>query len=188
MSILIPVFAALGLGAAAVAGDPDGVVTTARPDNGAVVVADATIEVATPSSTVASATQNLSTAQQIDRWLSERQPEVEAPVWRDEEPRRVTGEVSLGIGSHDYRDFGARVNVPLGENGTLSLSYSESRNAPYYRPIGRDGLFWDPRDPYGEWAASGFGRGLWVTPSGRSLSPVDDGTLIPRRDNKSVAD
>lgn len=187
MSILVPVFAMLGLASSLAGQNPDGVVTRAR-ETGSVATTAQTVETATPSSTVTSATRELSTAEQIDRWLEAREPVADAPVWRDEEPRRVTGEVNLGIGSHDYRDFGARVQVPLGENGTLSLGYSETRNAPYYRPTGRDGLFWDPRDPYGEWAGAGVGRGLWTTPSGRSLSPVDDGTLIPRRDRQTVAD
>ena len=188
MSILVPVFAALGLTAALGDQDPNGVVTTARPDAGSISVIKGEIEAATPSSTVSSATQNLTTAEQIDRWLSQREPVREAPVWRDEEPRRVTGEVSLGIGSHDYRDYAARVEVPLGENGTLSLGYSETRNAPYYRPLGRHGLFWDPRDPYGDWARAGVGRGVWMSPSGRSLSPIDEGTLIPRRNHQPTED
>lgn len=185
MSILVPLYMALGLGASALTGDPDGIVATARADAGAPVAPSQDVQAQSPSSTVSSAIENLSTADQIDRWLSARPATGEEPVWRegqpkavpDDAPRRMTGEVRLGIGSHDYRDFGARVDVPLGENGSLSLGYSETRNAPYYRPVGRDGLFWDPRDPYGEWA----GRGDWTTPSGWSHSPVDEGTLIPRR-------
>jgi len=188
VSILLPIAVALSFGAADLANDPDGVVATARPDRGAIIEIDARPEVATPSSTVSSVTQNLSTAEQIDNWLSNRPATPEAPVWRDEQPRKMTGEVSLGIGSHDYSDVSARVDMPLGERGSLSLGFSQTRNAPYYRPVGRDGLFWDPRDPYGEWSSMGLGRGQWVTPSGRSLSPVDDGTLIPRRDRISTED
>lgn len=188
MSILLPIAVAISLGAADLANDPDGVVTTARTGNGAVVATDAAPQVASPSSTVSSATQNLSTAEQIDNWLGNRPAVAEAPVWRDEEPRRMTGEVSLGIGSHDYSDVSARVDMPLGTNGSLSLGFSQTKNAPYYRPMGRDGLFWDPRDPYGEWSSMGLGRGQWITPSGRSLSPVDDGSLISRRERIPTED
>lgn len=188
MSILVPIFMALSLTGADGVNDPQGVVTTARPDASLPVVGDAKIEVATPSSTVSSSTQNLTTAQQIDRWLGERPSADEAPVWRDQEPRKMTGEVSLGIGTNDYSDVSGRIHVPLGESGSLSLGFSQTKNAPYYRPFGRDGLFWDPMDPMGEWSGMGVGRGLWTTPSGRSISPLDDGTMIPRREPQRHTD
>ncbi len=155
--------------------DPDVVVTTARQGPGAVPVASAPLEVQSPSSTVSSAAHGLNTEQQISRWLDDRPVVEEAPVWRDSEPRRVTGEVSLGIGSGDYSHASGYVTLPLGETGTLSLGYSQTKNGGWYydRPMGAEGLFWSPRD---EWLGP-----QWVTPSGRSYSPLDRGTLIDRR-------
>lgn len=190
MTMLISVLSALTLSGSMVASTPsndqDGVVTTARSDGGSVTMPAATIDAASPSSTVSSAGQNigagsslkLSTAQQIDNWLSKDSGRDEMPVWRDEEPRRMSGEVSLGIGSHDYSHVSGYVDLPVGENATVSLGFSQTKNGWYERPLGRDGLFWDPRDPYNEWG--GMGRRMWTTPSGQSVSPFDNGSRIPR--------
>lgn len=189
MTMMISVLSALALsGSMAVStpsNDQDAVVTTARSDGGSVSMPAEAIVAASPSSTVSSAGQNigagsslkLTTSQQIDNWLSDDSRD-EMPVWREEEPRRMTGEVSLGIGSHDYSHVSGYVDLPVGENATVSLGFSQTKNGWYERPIGRDGLFWDPRDPYNEWG--GLGRRAWTTPSGQSVSPFDDGSRIPR--------
>lgn len=190
MTMMISVLSALALsGSMAVStpsNDQDAVVTTARSDGGSVSMPAEAIVAASPSSTVSSAGQNigagsslkLTTSQQIDNWLSDDSRRDEMPVWREEEPRRMTGEVSLGIGSHDYSHVSGYVDLPVGENATVSLGFSQTKNGWYERPIGRDGLFWDPRDPYNEWG--GLGRRAWTTPSGQSVSPFDDGSRIPR--------
>lgn len=171
MSLLI---GTLALVAVLGADNPDGVVATARGSQGSVPVADTPIEVVSPSLTVSDAAQGLSTAQQIDRWIGERPDTAEPPVWRHVEPRRMTGEVNLGIGTGDYSHLSGHVTLPLGETGQLSLGFSQTKNGWYERPMGVDGLFWDPHDA---WLGP-----QWVTPSGRSYSPLDhDRTRISRQ-------
>ncbi len=57
----------------------------------------------------------------------------------------MRGDVSAAIGSHGYQAFGASVSIPVGENGMVSLHYSESEGgfdgypygysySPYYSP------------------------------------------------------
>lgn len=170
-------FALVGAVLMASAYDPDAVVATARQGNGSIPVVTAPLETQSPSSTVSSSAHGLTTEQQITRWLDERPAVEDAPVWRDtDQPRRITGEVSLGIGTGDYSHGSAYVDLPIGENGTLSLGYSQTKNGSWYgRPMGAEGLFWSPRD---EWMGP-----QWVTPSGRSYSPLDRGpSLIERRD------
>jgi len=165
--------AVLGALALVSAFDPDGVITNTRQGVGAVPVTSEPIQTDTPSLTVSSAAHGLDTQQQISRWLDDRAPVEDAPVWRDVEPRRVTGEVSLGIGSNDYSHASGYVTLPLGESGTLSLGYSQTKNGWMQRPIGVDGLFWSPYDEV-------LGP-QWVTPTGRSYSPLDVGrTRIDR--------
>lgn len=177
MSMMIPMISALALLAASPSDDQDMVVTTARADNSSVVIPSGSLEVASPSSTVSTATQNLTTAQQIDRWLEDRKPVADALEWREEEPRRTTGEVNLGIGTGDYSHASARVTLPLGENGTLNLGFSQTKNGWYDRPMGAEGLFWSPRDE--------FLGPQWVSPMGRSYTPLGNGrTLIDRDDDR----
>lgn len=173
MSMMFPMLSALALLAVSPAGDQDVVVATARTDGGSVVIPSGSVEFVSPSSTVASATQSLTTAQQIDRWLEDRKPVEEALEWREEAPRRTTGEVTLGIGSGDYTHASARVTMPIGENATLNLGFSQTKNGWYERPMGVDGLFWSPQD---EWLGP-----QWVTPAGRSYTPLGHGrSLIDR--------
>lgn len=122
--------------AAAIAGsDPDGVVTTApatsvdltavtRPD--APSAEGAALQAAEP--------HNLTTDQQIDRWISQRDPaatpysnQAERPV----DDRKMHGEFTAGIGTGGYRDYGMAVSLPLGETGRLNLSYRQTENALY---------------------------------------------------------
>ena len=55
-----------------------------------------------------------------------------APVdpWAESEPRKMHGEVSVGMGTGGYRDYAAAVSLPLGENGTLNPSVSQKKNSP----------------------------------------------------------
>lgn len=180
MSMMVPVLVAASLIAWEPSADQDGVVATA-PANAAVPVTAPATDVVAPSSTVSSVTQPLTTAQQIDRWVGQREDIADAPVWRDTPPRDVTGEVNLGIGTGDYSHASAYVNIPFGENGTVSLGFSRTKNGFYERPFGRDGLFWSPQD---EWAGP-----QWVTPSGRSYSPLErDRSLISRPTDPASGD
>lgn len=153
--------------------DPDVVITNSRPGAGAVPVTSEPIQTESPALTVSTAAHGLDTQQQISRWLDDRAPVEDAPIWRDQEPRRVTGEVSLGIGSGDYSHASGYVTLPLGENGTLSLGYSQTKNGWMQRPMGVDGMFWSPYDEV-------LGP-QWVTATGRSYSPLGHGrTRIER--------
>ena len=67
-----------------------------------------------------------------------------------EEPRKVHGEVTVGIGTGGYRSFSAMSVIPVGETGTLALAVSKSRNSPY-------GAYGD-YGGYG-YAGHGYGRG-----------------------------
>jgi hypothetical protein len=125
-----------------VGGDPDGIVTTAPATT---VDLEATARPTAPS--VAGAAQaavphGLSTDQQIDRWLDSRSvadaPWAEAATGSPGD-RRMHGQVTVGIGTEGYRDFGAAVSLPIGETGWLDISYRQVRNGyPYggYDPYG----------------------------------------------------
>ena len=115
--------------------DPDGVVATAPATS---VDLNATARPVAPS--VEGATQQavphgLSTDQQIDRWIAGRST-AERP-WGEtaaEQPddRKVHGEVSVGIGTGGYRDYGLAVSLPVGEHGRLDIRYRQVENGyPY---------------------------------------------------------
>ena len=150
--------------------DPEGVVSTApRAGPGAVPTASAdalaaTVGDASPAVTLQTAAPHgLSTEEQISRWIGERKadaPPVEtwADAWEEAAPRKMHGQVSAGIGTGGYRDFAAAVSMPLGESGTLNLSVSQTKNAPWgygygpygYYDAGRYGLNgYGWRDAYG---------------------------------------
>lgn len=129
-------FSALLMVAALAGSDPDGVVTTApetvvdltavtRPD--APVVEGAARQAAEP--------HNLTTDQQIDRWLESRDPDA-TPYSGDHaarpvDDRKMHSEFSAGIGTGGYRDYGMAVSLPIGENGRLNLSYRQTENGLY---------------------------------------------------------
>lgn len=135
---------------------PDGVVATA-PATPAPPLTAASVPAAaadTPSTTLQSATpHNLTTDEQIARWIDRRDPtqpafiEQEGPV----DDRQMHGEVSAGIGTGGYRDVGVWMSIPVGENGRVDLSFSETKNGlfPYYRdPRGFDRYYRDPEAPF----------------------------------------
>jgi hypothetical protein len=154
--------------------DPEGVVTTAPRGEQAVPAATAAMLAASttdasPSTTVQSAAPHgLSTDEQIARWIGDRTAETagRAPTdpWGDQfEPRKMHGEVSVGVGTGGYRDYAATVSMPLGEKGVLNFSISQTKNSPwsYYGY----GSAWDY--PY-----AGYGRPFGVNePWGRERLP-----------------
>lgn len=93
--------------------------------------------VATASQTPAPAA--MTAAEQIDAYLrsspaldAKADGAVDGVVPRDD--RRVHGEVSVGVGTGGYRSVYLRSDMPLGENGRLSLAFEDTkygRNAPY---------------------------------------------------------
>ncbi|HEY1073777.1 hypothetical protein [Brevundimonas sp.] len=144
--------------------DPEGVVATApRGDQSVLTASTAALAASTtdasPSTTVQSAApRGLSTDEQIARWIGERTAETasNAPVdpWAESEPRKMHGEVSVGFGTGGYRDYAAAVSLPIGENGVLNLSVSQTKNSPWGYGYG----YGSYRDyPYG-----GYGRPFGV--------------------------
>ncbi len=124
---------ALALAALITPVDPDGVVTTAPRGMGAVMVgAVAPTSDARPDAALASqvTSQDLTTDQQIERWLSARARDVE-PFADDIGPgddRQMHGFVSGSIGTNDYSSVAVGVSLPIGESGRLDLSYSQTKN------------------------------------------------------------
>lgn len=149
----------------AASNDPEGVVTTAPRDGlQAVPAASAaalaeTLSDASPAVTLQSAAPHgLTTEDQIARWIGERKAvgpaaEAWADPWEEAGPRRMHGQVSAGMGSGGYRDFAATVALPIGESGTLNLSVSQTKNAPWAYPYGY-GYGYGYGYPYG------YGHGL----------------------------
>ena len=155
--------------------DPEGVVTTAPRGEQAVPTATAAMLAASttdasPSTTVQSAAPHgLSTDEQIARWIGERTAETagraSADPWAEVEPRKMHGEVSVGFGTGGYENYAAAVSMPLGENGTLNLSVSQTRNSP-----------WGYGSPWG-YAYGAYGRpfGMMMEPFGygaRGYAPL----------------
>ena len=123
--------------------DPDGVVTTAPGGGHQAIPLGVTAPTAAEVPPVSSQTitpHGLTTDQQIDHWLAARTAE-DRPFAEDRAPwpmgddRKVHGEVSAAIGTGDFTAYSATVSLPVGENGRVDLSYSESKNAPWaYAP------------------------------------------------------
>lgn len=132
---------ALALAAVLSPGDPDGVVTTAPRGAGAVIVgAEAPTTDARPDAAqvVTATPHNLTTREQIDRWVSARDAE-SAPFAEDRGPRddrEMHGFVSGSIGTNDYSAVSVGVSLPVGENGRLDLAYSETKNGYGYPGYG----------------------------------------------------
>jgi len=91
--------------------------------------------VATASATQAPPT---STAEQIDAFIKssparvERQnadDAVDGVVARDD--RKPHGEVSVAVGTGGYRSVYARTDLPVGENGRVSIAVADSRGRGY---------------------------------------------------------
>ena len=144
--------------AALLAGDPDGIVATAP---ATAVDLEATTRPLAPSvegAAQAAVPHGLSTDQQIDRWIESRS--VADKPWAEAAPeslddRKMHGEVSFGIGTGGYRDYGAAVSLPIGDNGRLDIRYRQVENGyPYggYGPYGYD----DPWRNDGAYAFPGY--------------------------------
>ncbi|WP_312063957.1 hypothetical protein [Brevundimonas sp.] len=163
--------------------DPEGVVATAPrgdqsvPTASAAALAASTTD-ASPSTTVQSAAPHgLSTDEQIARWIGERTAETasKAPAdpWAESEPRKMHGEFSVGMGTGGYQDYAAAVSLPIGENGTLNLSVSQTKNGPwgygYGSPWGYGGPYGGYARPFGVMEPPGF-EGTYFR--GRPYAPL----------------
>ncbi|GAA0620061.1 hypothetical protein GCM10009422_14610 [Brevundimonas kwangchunensis] len=115
----------------AAADDPDGVVATAPRTP---IDLDPAYTPVAPTVTGAAqqaAPHGLTTDQQIDRWLDARNPDVR-PFENDDgeaaPERRMRTEITAGIGTGGFRQYGAAVTLPLGDHGSLGFSYNEVKN------------------------------------------------------------
>ncbi|WP_420480275.1 hypothetical protein [Brevundimonas sp. FT23028] len=149
---------ALLMAAALVGSEPDGVVTTA-PATAVDLTATARPVAPTAEGAAQQAAEphNLTTDQQIDRWLAARDPEA-TPYARERaerfvDDRKMHAEFTAGIGTGGYSDYGMAVSLPVGENGRINLSYRQTENGFGY-PYG--GVY-----PYG-----GHGRSPYFNDSG----------------------
>lgn len=126
---------ALILAAALLTSDPDGVVATAPATTVDLNANVQPIAASTEGATQEAVPHGLSTDQQIDRWIAGRSTADKAWAEATDEPaddRKMHGEVSFGIGTGGYRDYGVAVSLPIGENGRLDLRYRQVENGyPY---------------------------------------------------------
>ena len=143
---------ALMMAAALMGGDPDGVMTTAPATNvDLTAVTRPVAPTAEGAAQQAAEPHNVTADQQIDRGIAARDPEARPyanGVAADRDiggvrdtrvDRKMHSEFTAGIGTGGYRDFGMAVTLPIGENGTLGLSYRQTENSPYgyrYRGYG----------------------------------------------------
>lgn len=159
-----------------VAHDPDAVIATAPVGSQSVIV-DAVAPTAPPPPSASAAQaitpHGLTTDEQIDRWISQRatadKPFSDDGRMRLVDDRKMHGEVSAAIGTGDFSAYSASVSIPIGENGRVDLSYSQSKNGygPYgygYGGYGRCG--YDAFSGFG----SGYGYGSPYCGSGFSGS------------------
>lgn len=157
---------ALLMTGALLGGDPDGVVTTAPATTVDLGVTAAPEAPSVEGAAQAQAPHNLTTDEQIDRWLASRSV-ADAPYARDMgdplDDRRPHGQVSVGVGTGGYRDYGATVTMPIGESGQVTLSYRQTENG---YPYG-----------YGYGYGDGYGHGLY----GRSRFHDGGGSVFPAR-------
>jgi hypothetical protein len=157
------VLSALMMAAALTGSDPDGIVATAPATAVDLTAANRPVApTAEGAARQAAEPHNLTTDQQIDRWIASRDPEARpyAHDAADRDPqgeRKMHGEFTAGIGTGGYRDYGMAVTLPIGENGTLGLSYRQTRNG--------FGYGYGP----GQYEYGGYGRSPYFNDSGYSF-------------------
>lgn len=121
--------------AALLASGQDGVVATAPATAVDLSAVTQPVAASTEGATRGAVPHGLSTDQQIDRWIAGRSTADKPWAEAEREPvddRKMHGEVSFGIGTGGYRDYGVAVSLPLGENGRLDLRYRQVENGyPY---------------------------------------------------------
>ena len=156
-------------------GEPDGVVITAP-----ATTVDLAATVQPTASAVEGAAQaavphGLTTDEQIDRWIAARSPankpfadgEARAEVADD---RKMHGEMTVAVGTGDYREYGVAVSLPIGETSQLDLSYREIHNGD-----GRGRHGYDYGDPYdlddGGYAFPGYQPGALAEFEWRARRP-----------------
>ncbi|WP_439476912.1 hypothetical protein [Brevundimonas sp.] len=137
---------ALILVTALLASDPDGVVVTAPATTVDLDAVAQPLAASTEGATQSAVPHGLSTDQQIDRWIAGRSTADKPWAEAANEPaddRKMHGEVSFGIGTGGYRDYGVAVSLPVGEHGRLDLSYRQVENGYPYGGYGFDHPYYD---------------------------------------------
>lgn len=127
------------LATALLATDPDGVVVTAPATTVDLEATAQPVTASTEGATQTAVPHGLSTDQQIDRWIAARstadQSWVEAANERTDD-RKMHGEISVGVGTDGWRDYGVAVSLPIGEHTRLDLQYRHVENGPPYAYYG----------------------------------------------------
>jgi hypothetical protein len=79
---------------------------------------------------------------QIQSWL-DRSPTRDGergPIWDED---RVHGEISVGVGTGGWREFGGALSTPVGQGGRLTVRYHQSEGDAWRgRPYGYDPTWW----------------------------------------------
>ena len=70
------------------------------------------------------------TAAQIDRWIADAPRPIDEPLV--DQRRAVHGEVGVAVGTGGYRSGYVFSTMPLGENGFLTLAFSQTKNGRGY--------------------------------------------------------
>lgn len=147
---------ALLMAGALTAGDPDGVVATAPATAVDLGAARQPVAPSVEGATQAGVPHNLTTDEQIDRWIAARpvdaQPFERGPG-ESLDDGLPHGEFSVSVGTAGYRDYGAAVSLPIGETGRLDLSYRQIENG---YPYGGYGYGYAPGPAY-DGLAFGYG-------------------------------
>lgn len=95
--------------------------------------ADQDAPIATSNGTVAPGGTS-STAAQIEDFVRTSPAAGSQAASLAEEPRRVHGEVSLGVGSDGYRSVAAEAVIPVGKTGSVGIAVERSRGPAVLHP------------------------------------------------------
>lgn len=113
----------------------------------------AAAEPAAPAVTAPPA-ETLDTAEQIKRWLADSPAAGPEEAYGDGvrlgRDRQIHGEVGVAVGTGGYRSGYITSVMPIGETGTLALTFGQEKNG--YRS------YWDAGRPYGAFDY-GYGPG-----------------------------
>ena len=137
---------ALMLAAALVASPQDGVVATAPATTVDLTATARPVAPSTAGAAQEAVPHGLSTDEQIDRWIATRS--AADPLWAEAadgpmDDRKIHGQVTFGVGTGGYLDYGAAVSLPIGEASRLDITYRQVENGYGYGGYGFDGYGYD---------------------------------------------
>ena len=151
---------ALMMAAALAASPQDGVVATAPATTVDLTATARPVAPSTADAAQEAVPHGLSTDQQIDRWIATRSTADQSWAEAADGPsddREMHGQVSFGIGTGGYRDYGVAMSLPLGESGRLDLSYRQVENGYGYGFGGYGGPYHDGGSMFADGPAAAFG-------------------------------